>query len=175
MKTTNTTRLEYLALKTELGWAAVLASPAGLRELVLPQASRKKAVSLLNMHEGEAMESRGRFQDLAERLQKYFAGNQVEFNDELDLEAATVFQQKVWLTARSIPSGSVQSYGWIAQQIGQPGASRAVGQALGRNPLPLIIPCHRVITSSGRLGGFSGGLENKIRLLKLEGFVLSLT
>jgi methylated-DNA-[protein]-cysteine S-methyltransferase len=74
----------------------------------------------------------------------------------------------VWEITRLIPYGETRSYAWVAEQIGQPRAVRAVGQALGKNPLPIIIPCHRVITSNGKLGGFGGGLEMKKRLLSLE-------
>jgi len=74
----------------------------------------------------------------------------------------------VWQATRLIPYGETRSYLWVAVQIGKPGAARAVGQALGRNPLPVIIPCHRVIASDGGLGGFTGGLVMKRRLLELE-------
>jgi methylated-DNA-[protein]-cysteine S-methyltransferase len=172
METRNKTNLEYAAFKTDLGWAVLLASRMGLMGFVLPQATREKALSLLNIQLDEATESDKQFQDLINRLQDYFRGKKAEFNDKLDLTAATSFQHRVWLAARTIPIGSVHSYGWIAQHIGQPEASRAVGQALGKNPLPVIIPCHRVLSATGNLGGFTGGLEVKIRLLKLEGFEL---
>jgi len=74
----------------------------------------------------------------------------------------------VWQATRLIPYGETRSYLWVAVQIGKPGAARAVGQALGRNPLPVIVPCHRVIAADGGLGGFTGGLEMKRRLLELE-------
>jgi methylated-DNA-[protein]-cysteine S-methyltransferase len=75
----------------------------------------------------------------------------------------------VWEKARLIPYGETRSYMWLARQIGKPQAARAVGQALGRNPLPVIVPCHRVIASDGSPGGFTGGLHRKKMLLKLEG------
>ena len=82
------------------------------------------------------------------------------------------FQQKVWLACASIPKGEVRTYGWIAQKIGKPGASRAVGTALGKNPFAPVIPCHRVVRSDGSLGGYSGegGLKTKASLLKKEGW-----
>ncbi len=90
------------------------------------------------------------------------------FPDELDLSTATPFQRQVWEKTRLIPYGETRSYSWVAEQIGKPGAARAVGQALGRNPLPIIIPCHRVVASDGKLCGFAGGLGMKRRLLSLE-------
>ena len=105
---------------------------------------------------------------LVKRLESYFNGRKVIFPDKLDLSTATPFQIKVWETTRLIPYGETRSYHWVAEQMGQPAAARAVGQALARNPLPVIIPCHRVIAGDGKLGGYSGGLEMKQKLLRLE-------
>ena len=80
----------------------------------------------------------------------------------------TPFQKKVWQAIATIPYGETRSYQWIAQKIGNPKAVRAVGQACGANPLPLMVPCHRVVASNGKIGGFSLGLKLKRRLLKLE-------
>ena len=101
-------------------------------------------------------------------LKQYFAGKKVSFDLRLDLSSGTKFQQKVWLALKKIPYGETRSYRWIANQIGKPKAVRAVGNALGANPLPIILPCHRVIASDGTLGGFGGGLKWKRHLLKLE-------
>ena len=84
----------------------------------------------------------------------------------------TAFQKSVWREMRSIPLGETVSYGEIADAIGKPRAARAVGQACGANPIPLLIPCHRVLASGGQLGGFSGGLDWKRRLLAIEGVTL---
>ncbi len=108
------------------------------------------------------------FKDLIERFRAYFYGHKVVFADELDLSGATSFQCRVWKATGLIPYGETRSYMWVAEQIGKPGAVRAVGQALSRNPLPIIIPCHRVLSSDGRLGGFTGGVETKRSLLSLE-------
>jgi len=102
------------------------------------------------------------------RFRIYFSGDEITFPDELDLSGATHFQRRVWEITRLIPYGETRSYTWVAQQVGKPGAARAVGQALARNPLPIIIPCHRVLTIDGKLGGFSGGTEMKRCLLQLE-------
>ena len=86
----------------------------------------------------------------------------------MDLSSGTSFQQKVWRALTKIPRGQTRSYKWVAQKIGKPNATRAVGTACGANPVPVIIPCHRVIASDGSLGGFGGGLPMKRRLLRLE-------
>ena len=108
---------------------------------------------------------------IAEQLQAYFAGVRTSFDLPLDLSQLTPFQRSVLQAARRIPSGAVWTYGQVARAIGKPRASRAVGQALGRNPVPIVIPCHRVVASDGSLGGYSGGggLDSKKLLLHLEG------
>jgi methylated-DNA-[protein]-cysteine S-methyltransferase len=109
----------------------------------------------------------------AVQLGEYFAGKRREFDLEL-APVGTDFQLRVWNALRKIPYGAVRNYGDIARAIGQPGAARAVGQANGCNPLPIVIPCHRVIASDGTVGGYSGGLAIKHRLLALEGVELDL-
>jgi len=102
-------------------------------------------------------------------LARYFSGERVSFDRySVDLSGFTEFQRKVYAATRAIPPGEVRTYGDIARQIGQPGASRAVGNALGRNPACIVIPCHRVVATNG-LGGFTGGLRWKRALLRLEG------
>lgn len=105
--------------------------------------------------------------DIVNTLHRYYLGQVVAFNDNFDLPLSTNFERRVWSATSLIPYGEVRSYSWIAAQIGAPRAARAVGNALGRNPLPIIIPCHRVVAKNG-LGGFAGGLRIKRRLLKLE-------
>ena len=98
------------------------------------------------------------------------AGDRRSFDVELDLSGVTSdFQRDVYERLREVPYGRVVSYGRIAEDIGKPDQARAVGQAVGANPIPIIIPCHRVIGSDGRLTGFSGGLAAKVSLLRLEG------
>lgn len=88
---------------------------------------------------------------------------------EIDLSRYTPFQRKVWEVVKTIPHGETRSYKWVAEKLGNPRAVRAVGQALKKNPLPGVIPCHRVIRSDGSLGGFSRGLKKKRELLRSEG------
>jgi methylated-DNA-[protein]-cysteine S-methyltransferase len=99
----------------------------------------------------------------------YFRGERREFDLPLDLFLGTAFQQQVWQALRRIPYGETRSYRWLAEQTGRPNAFRAVGQANGRNPMPLVVPCHRVICADGSIGGFSAGLDIKRKLLALEG------
>ncbi|MEX1197939.1 MAG: methylated-DNA--[protein]-cysteine S-methyltransferase [Pseudohongiellaceae bacterium] len=109
----------------------------------------------------------GLFRESIAQLKAYFAGELQRFNLPLAPQG-TPFQQQVWHALREIPYGETRSYGDIARRIGKPAASRAVGAANGLNPIPIIIPCHRVIGSSGQLVGFGGGLPTKKKLLMLE-------
>lgn len=107
-------------------------------------------------------------QQTQQQLAAYFAGDRREFDLPLDLSHGTDFQQSVWQALRTLAFGSTASYLSIAQFIGNPGAVRAVGAANGRNPISIVVPCHRVIASSGALTGYAGGLSNKTALLALE-------
>ena len=109
---------------------------------------------------------------LAPQLKAYLAGKPVRFKYRLNLSSGTPFQQKVWRAMLAIPRGETRSYAWIAKKIGKPKAVRAVGAACGANPVPIIVPCHRVVASDGSLGGFGGGLPLKKQLLRLEGVKL---
>jgi len=167
-------RLEYLVFDTPLGWVGLLASQKGLRKLVLPQLSQERVLHLITefaskscsktLSEAEA----GYFGDLPERIKDYLNGKPISFPDKLDLSWASPFQRSVWEMDRSIPYGETRTYAWVAAELGMPRAARAVGQALARNPLPIIIPCHRVVCSDGNLGGFSGGIDWKQKLLEIE-------
>jgi len=103
-----------------------------------------------------------------EELSEYFEGKRAFFSVPVDLSEAPDFQRKVLAAARRIPFGEVRPYAWVAQHIGHPRAVRAVGTALGRNPVPFIVPCHRVLQTGGGLGGYLFGTDVKSRLLSLE-------
>lgn len=107
------------------------------------------------------------FPGIVDQLAMYFAGELIEFDVPLRMEG-TAFQRRVWSALVEIPYGETISYGQLATRIGQPTASRAVGLANGRNPVAIIVPCHRVIGSTGALVGYGGGLQRKRRLLELE-------
>lgn len=105
-----------------------------------------------------------------QELVQYFKGELKEFTVELNPQG-TSFQKSVWNELLKIEHGTTLSYSQIAQRINNPKAVRAVGSAIGKNPIAIIIPCHRVINKDGRLGGYSGGIEHKIRLMEVEGIV----
>lgn len=107
------------------------------------------------------------FPDVVNQLDAYFVGERTDFELELSL-AGSEFQRRVWQALLTIPYGETRSYGQIAEQIGASGAARAVGLANGRNPIAIIVPCHRVIGASGSLVGYGGGLTRKRSLLELE-------
>ncbi len=109
---------------------------------------------------------------LAKQLQDYLAGKRATFDVELDLSHVTPFQRDVLRECARIPRGQMTTYGELAKRVGRPLAYRAVGQTMATNPIPIVIPCHRVIGSTGNLQGFGGGLDMKRRLLALEGAAL---
>jgi methylated-DNA-[protein]-cysteine S-methyltransferase len=105
--------------------------------------------------------------EAAAQLEEYFAGERTEFDVTMELDG-TPFQQEVWAELSRIPYGETISYGELARRVGRPNGPRAVGQANGRNPIPIIVPCHRVLASNG-IGGYGGGLKIKRALLAVEG------
>jgi methylated-DNA-[protein]-cysteine S-methyltransferase len=115
--------------------------------------------------------------EFSERMERFLAGDGVEFEqrhiDLLALETCSGFQRRVLLAEYGIPRGWVSTYGRIAKHLGVPGGARAVGNALGSNPFPIVIPCHRAVRADGRLGGFRGGVEMKRGLLTMEGVEIS--
>lgn len=146
-----------------------MGSPKGLCRTILPTPDERSAINAITRGV-RATRQEAAFTEVKRALIDYFKGEPVEllFPIDLDLEGCTCFQRDVWEATVRIPYGQLRSYGWIAAQIGRPQAARAVGQALGANRLPIVIPCHRVIRSDGSLGGFSGGLHWKEELTKLE-------
>jgi methylated-DNA-[protein]-cysteine S-methyltransferase len=119
----------------------------------------------------EVVEDPARTAEVRRQLEQYFAGERREFDLTL-APAGTPFELAVWEELRRIPFGETRSYGEIARTLGRPTAYRAVGRANGANPIPIVVPCHRVIGSDGSLTGFGGGLDAKSRLLELEGRAL---
>lgn len=111
------------------------------------------------------------FRQAAEQLASYFAGEARQFDLPLDLSAGTAFQQRVWRAIASIAPGAAISYRQLADTVEAPRAIRAAGSATGRNPLSVIIPCHRIVGSDGSLTGYAGGLGRKTALLTLEGYL----
>ncbi len=159
--------MHYAVFETPAGWIGALATARGLKCLTLPAASAADARAEL-APPPEAREDAAYFSDLITDLGRYFSGEPVIFTITLDLDGVPPFRRRVWQAARAIPWGETRSYGWLAARAGQPRAARAVGQAMAHNPVPIVVPCHRVVAANG-LGGFSGGLDVKRRLLALEG------
>ena len=159
----------------ELSFGEVYLATAG-RGLCLTVLGRERAYGQLQgwieRHEPGArlLESTEGMEDGMEQLRAYSAGELKSFELALDLRG-TPFQLRVWQALREIPYGELRTYGQLAAGLGKPGASRAVGGANGKNPIPLIVPCHRVVASDG-IGGFTGGLAWKERLLAHEEVVL---
>lgn len=147
----------------------LLDSPIGTLRLVSDRATLV-AIEFPGQHRREAPPASNDpvLQETARQLREYFAGDRRRFKLPL-APSGTAFQRSVWTALAAIPYGEVRSYGDIARAIDRPSAVRAVGAANGRNPLPIVIPCHRVIGSDGRLTGFAGGLQAKKRLLQREG------
>jgi methylated-DNA-[protein]-cysteine S-methyltransferase len=160
--------LYYVTFQTPLGWIGALSSEAGLLKTTFPQISRNLAVNLIVDNTGTATFSIALFKETIEFYTGYFSRQKITFKGNFDFSGASIFQKIVWETTFQIPFGETRSYSWIAGQIHNPLSCRAVGNALNHNPLPIIVPCHRVINSDGRLGGFGGGLHMKKFLLDLE-------
>jgi methylated-DNA-[protein]-cysteine S-methyltransferase len=154
------------------GWGAVVASEEGLMEVFLPvpQAPEEMTALIGRLYPLASAENEITWKT-ADLIARYFSGEMVEFGFPLDLEGYTDFQRSVYQAVLRIPYGTVKSYAEVAAQINHPKASRGIGSAMARNPLPIIIPCHRVIGSSGTLTGYSGpgGLGMKHDLLRMEG------
>ena len=172
--------MKIAIFKTEWGWMGVGATARGVAKTVLPRRSRAAVErELASCHKLSSANEEEKVERLAtqhlETVRKavriYLAGKQQALDIPLDLDGQPLFRRKVWGVLRTIPYGRVRSYGWVARKLGTPLAARAVGGACGDNPIPLIVPCHRVVGGDGSLGGFSGGLATKKRLLRLEGVI----
>jgi len=148
---------------------AALASDRGLVSLSLPQTKPQLAFSHLVMKVSGAEHRPGAFHSLQMAMESHFKGEIVTVNEPLDWRHTSAFSRQVLEIVQAIPPGQTMTYKDIAVQLGKPGAARAVGRAVSRNPFPLVVPCHRVVGSGGGLGGYRGGIKMKRRLLLLEG------
>lgn len=157
-------RLVKTTMQSPVGVLTLVASDAGLVAVLWPE-DKPNRVRLEPAREDAAHVVLKR---AAMQLQEYFAGARSTFDLPFDMRG-TAFQKQVWEQLLAIPYGETRSYGDIARRLGKPAANRAVGAANGRNPLSIVVPCHRVIGASGTLTGFAGGLDAKRVLLELEG------
>lgn len=162
-------KLYYDVFPTDFGWYAAAVSDRGLRYSSM-RSSPQEAVESLTPQIKGAVFDQGPVREVRELVQDFFAGKPLCLDQiQLDLEGAPAFHRAAWEACRSIPLGQTRSYAWLAAQAGRPGAYRAAGQAMARNWVPIVIPCHRVIGSDGGLHGYgAGGLLVKERLLKAE-------
>lgn len=156
----------YYAVGGKTG--ALVFSPRGLIRLLLPSSKECTSRWIRNNYPG-AKYSKDQAQALMRQLQKYFQGNQASFDVNFDLSECSPFQKLIYRELIKVPFGNTRSYKELAEAVGLRGGARAVGTALKNNPIPIIIPCHRIIKSDGSLGGFNSGVEWKKRLLRLEG------
>jgi len=159
----------YCAVATPIGRVLVAATAAGLVRVSFRQSEASFAAELRRQLGIDVVRSPQRTAGIVHQLRSYFAGERQAFDVQVDLRQLTPFQRRVLAATARVPAGRVVSYGDIARRIGQPRGSRAVGQALGKNPIPIVLPCHRIIASGGKIGGYGGGLAMKRKLLRLEG------
>ncbi len=165
--------MHHALISTARGWVGVSYSELGVRTLNLPVQDEKEALALLGIGGITDSYNADDMGLLQQQVKDYFKGRGRVFNCKLDLSDSTPFQRSVWRATMEIPYGQVRSYKWVAERAGNPSACRAVGHALAANPLPVVIPCHRVIRSDGKPGGFggrSGNVQTKIEMLSLEGY-----
>ena len=161
-------QLQYAVFNTKLGWIAALTSPTGLRRATLKDTAQA-ALDELGPEGLEAEENPAALDDIRLRYEEYLDGNEGALDHlSLDMEGATEFTKAAWEACRSIPAGETRSYQWLAGEAGKPRAPRAAGQAMAKNRLILVIPCHRVIGSDGSLHGYGSGLHRKAQLLDME-------
>lgn len=158
---------------TAVGPLWLATSPHGLAWLRFGGTEGEFLARLPKGLRGRAARSSAEVASAAEQVRAYLAGERDSFDLPIDWSTMSEFQRRVLEAAQSVARGRVTTYREIAQRLGRPGASRAVGQALGHNPVPIVLPCHRVLASNGSLGGYIGGLEIKARLLTLEGAIQS--
>ena len=158
--------------ETPHGWVEIAASPKGITSIDLSPTTRRMISQRPQV--GENATVAALLLEARTQLLAYFTGSRRDFSLPLDYSAGTPFQRRVWKAITRIPYGRVRSYQWVAIRVGGKQYARAVGMALGANPVPMVVPCHRIIAQDGSLGGFSCGLPVKRRLLRLEGTLTQL-
>jgi methylated-DNA-[protein]-cysteine S-methyltransferase len=161
--------LYYASMKCPVGNLTLFASEKGLFTLFLPVKGREITEALLRkkLPKIRFVRDDGRLREPVRQIEEYFRGKRTAFSVPLDLRG-TDFQKKVWKAISGVPYGKTESYGGIAKRIRNSSATRAVGAACGANPVPILIPCHRIVGKNGSLTGFGGGLGMKEKLLELE-------
>lgn len=154
--------------QTRIGWIGIAWTMQGVISLNLPRGSRSDATTALERDFPTGIFDSNVPERIKKELSEYAEGKRRVFDLPLDWSLIKPFQRAVLIAANKIPFGETRTYGWVAKQIGKPQAARAVGRALATNPIPLILPCHRVVGSNGSLTGYGGGLPLKKKLLEME-------
>lgn len=160
-----------IIFESSWGWVGISETPKGIDAIALPKGSKRAIESGLRAMAGGPLEQGAspRLDAARRQLLDYLAGTGNTFDVPLDLSRGTPFQRRVWRVLQRVPYGKLRSYQWIAARVGGRHYARAVGNAVGANPLPIVIPCHRIVAQNASLGGFSCGLPMKRKLLALEG------
>ena len=161
----------YIIFQVKPGWMGLVGNEKGVERIYLPGLTKEDLQKRIRQEFPESEEGGGFLDGAKRELVEYFEGKRDRFEMPLDLSRATPFQKKAYKVMSTIPFGEVRTYRWLAEKTGNPKAVRAAGSANAHNRWPVVIPCHRIVGSDGRLTGFSapGGLDLKAALLKLEG------
>ena len=163
--------ITYSVFPANLGWMGVVQGEKGLKRILLPSPGSQEVVSHITGQFPASLRDDRALRPLTKMLASYFEGKPLAQDILLDWSGSTSFSRRVWQAAQSIPWGEVRTYQWLGLYLEKPRSYRAVGSALGKNPFPLIVPCHRVIRTDGTLGGFSAptGIRLKRTMLEMEG------
>ncbi len=161
------------SFETKIGQVYIASTEKGLCKISIPKESKKDFIGWLRQHFSpeSVVENKSRNKDVIDQLNRYFNGKLVKFTCDIDIRG-TAFQLRVWKEISKISYGMMSTYKQIAKKVGTPGGFQAVGRAVGSNPLPIIIPCHRVAGSDGSMTGYVSGVKTKEFLLQLEGAIL---
>ncbi len=160
-------QINYSSVITRVGQVFILSGEKGVSRIIFGEKEFRNYLDGLNA--ARVIEG-GAAADMAREIELYFDGRLSEFKTPIDVSEGTPFRIAVWKQLLEIPYGETATYGDVAEKVGNPGAASAVGNAVGANPIPIVIPCHRVLASNG-LGGYSGGIHIKKDLLRIEGTI----
>ncbi|HSM79051.1 MAG TPA: methylated-DNA--[protein]-cysteine S-methyltransferase [Bryobacteraceae bacterium] len=165
-----------IVFQSPWGWMGISETDKGIDGIGLPKKSKRAVEDALGKQSAPPFVSAAtaRLKAAQQQLIEYLEGTRQTFDLPLDLSHGTAFQRKVWRTLLQVPYAKLRSYQWVAARVGGPQYARAVGNAVGANPLPIVVPCHRIVAQDATLGGFSGGLPTKRKLLTLEGTLAQL-
>jgi len=161
--------LKFYLCSTDIGWVGLAVSTRGLRATTLPWSSPDEALREIMAMGAVEPASEAAIGQLPGLIQALARGQWTGGHTTIDWDGLSPFRRAVLEETMRIPFGETRSYGWLARQVGHPRAARAVGRVMATNPLPIVVPCHRVLAADGSLGGYGGGLPLKETLLKAEG------